>query len=880
MAPMQKSVLLLPLRAVLALLLTGAIARGGVNVLTYHNDNMRTGDNLGETILTPANVKMNTFGKLFTYAVDGDVYAQPLYVSHLPTRVGVRNAVFVATEHNSVYAFDADSNGGSSGGLLWQVSLGPSVTTPNPNFGLRYGGFNEIVPEVGITGTPVIDLANQTLYVDSYTQEGSDFIHRIHALDISTGAERPYSPVVVSASVPGNGVGGSNGLVVFSAQQQLQRGALTLASGILYVQYSGYADYNPYHGWILGFNPANLKLFPDYVFSTTPNSTIADFGTNAGEAGIWMGGGGLAVDSGGDLYFSTGNGIFNAFNGSGGTEYGDSILKLSTSHGLSVADYFAPYNQAYLGSNDLDVGSGAVLLLPDQPGPVRHMMVGGGKPGAFYVINRDQFTAGNDHFNANGDSDDVLQTVKLNGGIFSTATYFNGTVYMTPAHDVMAAFSVANGMLSVPAASVGARTYPFPGATASVSANGKSHGIIWTVLRANPAILVANDPNDVSTELYNSDQAGARDELPEGTKFAVPTVANGKVFVGGHLALTVFGLLPPTNEPAVGNYCGLFYGSSGVQSGQSGYVTVTVGSEGRYLARLQSDSGLYSCVGQFDGSGAASNNIKVVRQSPLQLQLQFNQGDPPVLTGTVGNDTWTAGITAYEAVFNARTNPSPFAGKYTLVIHGPNDGNLQEPQGNGYGTVSITPSGQLIFHGTLADGTLVSQVTTISADGQWPLYGSLYGGQGQILGWVDFTNAAQSDLSGNLNWIKLPMARARSYPVGFNFMPAVEGSHFTAGTAKAPILDFSNGVLILAGSAFPAGATNYNFTVGANGRLINTNRMILNFAPATGLFTGAAPNPLGGPLLPFRGMFLIKENYGAGYFIDSGLSCPVYFGPQ
>ena len=877
---MQKCMLLLLLRTLLTLLFTAAIARGGVSVVTYHNDNSRTGDNLKETILTPANVNASSFGKLFTYSVDGDIYAQPLYVPDLfIPRVGIRDVVFVATEHNSVYAFDADTNGGPSGGLLWQVSLGPSVTTPNPNFGLRYGGFNEITPEVGITGTPVIDLANQTLYVDSFTQEGSDFIHRIHALDISTGAERPYSPVVVSAAIEGNGVGGSNGVVVFSAAQQLQRGALTIASGILYVQYSGYSDYNPYHGWILGFSPANLKLSPGHIFNTTPNSTIADFGTNAGEAGIWMGGGGLAVDSGGDLYFSTGNGTFNAFNGSGGTEYGDSILKLSTSHGLAVADYFAPYNQAYLGSNDLDIGSGGVLLLPEQPGPVPHVMVGGGKPGVLYVINRDKFAEDNDHFNTNGGWDDVFQSVSLGSGIFSTPTYFNGTVYLTPANDVLAAFSVTNGVLSVPASSLGARTYPFPGATASVSANGNSDGIIWTVVRANPATLVADDANDVSTELYNSDQAGTRDELPAGTKFSVPTVADGKVFVGGHLALSVFGLQPPTNQPPVGTYSGLFYGSSSVQIGQSGYVTVTVSAKSHYLARLQSATGFYSFMGEFDNMGVANNSANVPRSAPVQLQLQFAGGDPPTLTGTVGNGAWTAGITAYESIFNARTNPSPFAGKYTLAIYGPSDGNPQHPQGNGYGTVTVNTSGQLIFHGTLADGTQFTEGTTISADGEWPLYATLYGGRGQLLGWVDFTNASQSDLSGNLSWIKLPVVNSRSYAAGFNLNPLLQGSQFTAGTAKTPLLDFSNGVLVLAGEDFPAGVTNY-FTVGPNERLLSTNHMVLNLSASTGLFTGTAPNPLGGPPLLFRGIFLSKGNYGAGYFIDSDLSGAVYLGSQ
>jgi hypothetical protein len=300
-----------------------------------------------------------------------------------------------------------------------------------------------------------------------------------------------------------------------------------------------------------------------------------------------MGGGGPAVDAAGNLYFTTANGSFNAFNEAGGTEYGDSFLKLSTGHGLSVADYFTPYNQAYLADNDLDLGSGGVLLLPNQAGPVPHMMVGAGKAGILYVINRDSFTEANNHYNTNGNTDAVLQSVALNGGNNDTPAYFNGRVYITPVNDLATAYTISNGMLAIPPGSIGSRTYPFPGATPSVSANGKNDGIVWMVEMGNPATLVADDANDISAEIYNSEQAGGRDQLAEGTKFAVPTVADGKVFAAGRSAVSVFGLLPPTNEPAVGNYYGLFYSSNGVQIGQSGYLTVTTSAEGHYYARLQ-----------------------------------------------------------------------------------------------------------------------------------------------------------------------------------------------------------------------------------------------------------------------------------------------------
>jgi hypothetical protein len=516
-----------------------------VHVLTYHNNNRRTGENTNETVLTPENLNATSFGKLFVYNVDGYVYAQPLYVSGLSIPgQGTHNVVFVATEHNSVYAFDADSKSGPSGGLLWQVNLGPSAATPNSDFGNRYGGFNEILPEVGITGTPVIDLASGTLYVDAFTHEGPAYFHKIHALNITNGNERAFSPVLVSASFPGVGVGGSNGAVFFQPKQQLQRSAITLARGILYVAYGGYADTDPYHGWILGYDASNLQPLTNYVFNSTPNSTVAAFGANAGEGGIWMGGGGLAVDAGNSLYFTVGNGSFNAFNNSGGTEYGDSIIRLSSSNRLSVADYFTPYNQAFLGANDLDVGSGGVMLLPDQVGSTPHLMFGGGKQGRMYLLNRDMLTTGNNHYNAGGSSDAVLQKVDLAGGVFTTPAYFNGRIYLAATADALAAFSISNGILSASAVSSGPRAFPFPGATPSISANGTGNGIVWALRMGSPGLLTAYRATDLSTELYNSSQAAFnRDVLTDGVKFSVPTIANGKVFVGGRYALSVFGLL-------------------------------------------------------------------------------------------------------------------------------------------------------------------------------------------------------------------------------------------------------------------------------------------------------------------------------------------------
>lgn len=516
-----------------------------VNVLTYHNDLGRTGANLNETILTPSNVNQNTFGKLFTYNVDGYVFAQPLYVSGLSIPgQGTHNVVFIATAHNSVYCVDADSNTGANGGILWQVNLGPSA--PCPVTGFR---FQAIVPEVGITGTPVIDLVSQTLYVDAFTVDGGgNYSHVIHALNLVDGSEKSFSPVVVNVSIPGTGTGSANGVLPFQAVQELQRAALTLAGGVLYVTYAGYTDTtatDPFHGWIIGFDPSNLQILPNRIFNSTPNGTTGQFGPAAGEGGIWMGGGGLAVDGGTNVYFSTGDGNFNA--PSGGTEYGNSIVKLATANGLSVADYFTSYNEEFFRTNDLDVGSGGVMLLPDQPGPYPHLMIGAGKPQRAYLLNRDQMTTDNQHFNAGGSSDNIVQTMPLGGGAFDTPAYYNGQIYYVASKDAIRAYIVSNGTL-IPdqPGTFGSRIFPFPGATPSISANGATNGIAWAIQNGStstsPAVLVAFNATNLSTEIYNSDQAGVRDQLTNGVKFVVPTIANGKVFAGGRYALAVFGL--------------------------------------------------------------------------------------------------------------------------------------------------------------------------------------------------------------------------------------------------------------------------------------------------------------------------------------------------
>jgi hypothetical protein len=546
-----------------------SLVQAAPSVLTYHNDNFRTGLNQNETILSPANVNSNTFAKLFTYSVDGYVYAQPLLVSGvvIPGQ-GVHNVLYVATEHNSVYALEADSNKWFTNGLIWKINLGPAAITPTNAFGNRYNGgkYTDITNEVGITGTPVIDLARGTIFVDAFTREASGFIHRLHALNITNGLEQPNSPVVVAASVPGIAIDSVGGVVTFKAVKQIQRAALTLAGDTLYVAFSGYADTDPFHGWILGYDETTLQIRPGYVFNTAPNATTA-FGANAAEAGIWMGGGGLCVDAQTNLYCFIGNGTFTATNGTSGTEYGDSVLRLSTTNGLHVADYFTPWEQATLALNDTDLGSGAPMLIPDLPGTNAHLLVGGGKSGKFYLLNRDQFTTGNNHYNAGGTSDAILQTfTNLPARFMTGPAYFNGNVYYSSWNDKMKVYAIANGVLVRAPTSIGPRTFAFPGCTPVVSANGANDGIVWSTAFASPAVLTAYNATNVTAEIYNSTQAAAnRDALTNGVKFASPMVANGKVYAGAQFAVSVFGL----NDPTL-NWKTFHFGSNATNTAISG----------------------------------------------------------------------------------------------------------------------------------------------------------------------------------------------------------------------------------------------------------------------------------------------------------------------
>jgi hypothetical protein len=501
---------------------------------TYHNDNLRTGQNLNETVLTPTNVNQTQFGKLFSYTLDGIAFASPLYVANvsIPGK-GFHNVVYVATEHDSVYAFDAD---GLSTTPLWQVSFLKSGVTTVPCADV--GECGDIPTEIGITGTPVIDQSTGTLYVVAKTKESNKYVQRLHALDITSGAEKFGGPVVLQASVPGSGSGSSGGSVAFDPLRENQRPGLLLNNGVVYISFGSHGDQPPWHGWVLGYNATTLQQVMAY--NVTPNG-------NGG--GIWQGGGALATDAAGNIYFTTSNGDFDA--DTGGFDYGDTIEKLSPSG--TVVDYFTPHDQSNMDVNNLDLGAGGPVMLVDQAsGPYPHLLISAGKTGTIYVINRDNMG----HYNPSNDNQ-IVQTLFLaNGGPelgnFSTPVYFNGYVYFGAVNDYVKAFRLSNGLLSTAPTSQSSVVYPCRGASFAISANGSANGILWAIQNLSdpnnnattPGVLFAYDATNLANELYNSNQAGSRDTMDFPAKFSIPLVANGKVFIAGQTKLVAYGLLP------------------------------------------------------------------------------------------------------------------------------------------------------------------------------------------------------------------------------------------------------------------------------------------------------------------------------------------------
>jgi Immunoglobulin I-set domain len=513
-------------------LTVNAVQTSTVNVLTYHNDLARTGQNLNESTLTTANVKSANFGIVGNMSVDGGVDAEPLYVSNLTLGGGVHNVVYVVTENDSVYAFDADTFA-----QLWHVSVLGANETASDN-----RGCGQVSPIIGITSTPVIDLsagAHGEIFVVAMSLDNSGNYHqRLHALDVTSGAETSGSPMTVQATFPT-----TNGTTTFDPKQYKDRAALLLLNGVIYTSWASHCDDGPYTGWVIGYNEKTLA-----------QSGVLDVTPNGSDGAIWMSGDGPAADSSGNIYLLDGNGTFDdTLNSNGFPEHGDygnGFIKISTaSNSLSVADYFTMFNTDSESDADEDLGSGGEILLPDLQdgqGNTWHLAVGAGKDGHIYVANRDLMGK----FNTNNDSA-IYQEIDSNGlggGVWSVPAYFNNKVYYGAVSDHLRAFSIASAKLSTPASSMSATSFGYPGTTPSISANGDANGIVWAVENNGGGnaggVLHAYDATNLGTELYNSNQAANNRDHFVDNKFITPMIANGKVYVGTPNGVAVFGLLP------------------------------------------------------------------------------------------------------------------------------------------------------------------------------------------------------------------------------------------------------------------------------------------------------------------------------------------------
>jgi outer membrane protein assembly factor BamB len=508
------------------------LVSSATDVVTYHNNIARTGQNLQETILTTSSVNSSSFGKLFSSSVDGIIDAEPLYLSSvsIPGK-GMHNVIYAVTENDSVYAFDADA-----GTLLWQVSALKSGESPSDDHGC-----SQISPQIGITSTPVIDRArgpHGTIFVVAMSKNSSStYFQRIHALDITNGAEEFGGPVTIQAKYPGTGDNSHDGYVVFDPGQYAERQGLLLLNHVIYTAWTSHCDARPYTGWLIGYSE-----------STLARTSVLDVTPNGNEGAIWQDGAGIASD-GRNLFFLDANGTFDTTLTKKGFphkgDYGNAFLKVSAkNHKLRVADYFNMYNTVQESDDDEDLGSGGAVVLPamkDANGKLRHLAIGAGKDQNIYIVNRDNMGK----FNPNNDNA-IYQEIDgvLGGGEWATSAYFNGNIYYGPVGNNLLQFQFSNAKLSTSPQSKSAASFTYPGTTPSVSANGSRNGIVWAIEHTDPTdVLHAFDATNLANELYNSNQAGQRDQFGSASHFGTPLIVNGKVYVGTTNGVTAFGLL-------------------------------------------------------------------------------------------------------------------------------------------------------------------------------------------------------------------------------------------------------------------------------------------------------------------------------------------------
>jgi hypothetical protein len=661
-------------------------------VYTYRNDGTRTSVNGHEFLLTPSNVNTSSFGKLFSCAVDESVYAQPLWVANVAIGGGTHNIVVVATQNDSVYAFDADSGSGTTCTQYWKASMLTSAygagagATPIPP--LDTGETGDIPTEIGITSTPVIDPTTNYLYLVSNTKEGGQYYQRLHRLNLATGTETAGAPQVLAANVTGSGNGSSGNVLPYIPLHQNQRPGLALVNGIVYMASGSHGDISPWHGWILGYNASTLVLAS--AFCSTPNS-------NGG--GIWMSGSAPVFDSSNNLFVISSNGTYD-----GNTEFADSFLKMSTTSGLTISDWFTPDDQANMGANNIDLGQGgAVTLMDTVSGPHPHLVIGGGKGGVLYLVNRDNMG----HYNSANNSA-AVQTWSLGNMIASSGTFWQNTFYIGAANSPLQAyaFNTTTGLFTTSPSSQSNASVAFPGLTPVISAAGTSNAIIWAVdssksgtngASTGPAILYAFNPNNLANEFWDSTLAASnRDQAGNAVKFVVPTVANGKVYVGGAGSLTVYGLLSqapaaaaPTFNPAPGGY----------SSGQTVTLSDSTSGSTIYYTLNGMTPTTSSTVYSSPINVPSTTTIEAIAVAPGLNNSPLTVGDYTIQSQT-GNISFvqlnSATPQSPQTTVSVPYNAPQFAGDLNIVVVGWNDvshtvSSVADALGNQY-TAAVGPT--------------------------------------------------------------------------------------------------------------------------------------------------------------------------------------------
>jgi uncharacterized protein (TIGR03437 family) len=676
-------------------LLLSTVLSGQASVLTWHNDNPRTGQNLQETILTPASVNSSTFGRLATLSVDGKVDAQPLFVPSvsIPSQ-GVHNVLYIGTEHGTLYAFDADTYT-----QLQRVSLLGTGETPSDDHAC-----SQVTPEIGITSTPAIDLQSGmhgVIYVIAQSKDSAQrYHHRLHALDLPTLTEQLSSPVEIQATVPGKGAEN-----IFDPKVHTERPGLLVSKGVVYTSWGSHCDAGSYAGWVLSYDEKTLAQVG--VLNLVPNGN---------DGGIWAAGSGPAADANGNVFLLTGNGTFDtSLNASGfpsNGDFGNSFVKISTSGPLAVTDYFTMLNTVSESGGDVDLGSGGLMLLPPLDngqgmGAFVSLVVGAGKDKNIYVL--DQNNLG--RFSPNMDSIYQLLSNALPGGTWSSPAWFSGKLYYGGVGDSLKTFAFTNGLFSL--GSHSATTFPFPGTTPSISANGTANGIVWAVENQSTAVLHAYDANNVATELYNSNQAvGGRDHFGSGNKFIVPTIANGKVYVGTTSGVGVFGLLAGNpNAPTIsrGGIVPLYGTSSSIQPGS--WVSI-YGSNLITGSVPQSWSGNYPTT--LGGTTVSIDNKPAYLSyaAPTQINLQAPDDGSRGLTNVTvtnanGSTTGAVTLTSQSPCFSLLGDAKHVAG---IIVRpdgsgaygsGPNSYDILGPTGTalGYKTVAAKAGDTVVLFG-------------------------------------------------------------------------------------------------------------------------------------------------------------------------------------